>query len=187
MPPTSARLQPVSIPPYLISTRTACRQSSIHLYLHVGLRVATLSRGSPRGGRANPACRATGANPIKRIKISRLHACSMPPELTSQAPELHTSMPPRLHACSATPELPSSIPPHLHTRSVSPELHSSTPTHPQRCLPSSMPPYLYAYHVCTPAARLHTSIPHLYTYGMLPELRTSTPPRPYTCGLFIKI
>ena len=55
----------------------------------------------------------------------------------SRAPQLHTSMPRRLHACSAPPDNPSFISPHLHAYSTPLGLSSSIPLRLHAC---SAPP-----------------------------------------------
>src|SRR5438477_40907 len=91
----SARLQP----------------ASILLYLHVGLRFATLSRGSPCGGRANPASEL-----LEQLEQtpSKFHACT--PAVCHQSSRacLASSRSPYLHVCTPAARLQSSRPPYLH-------------------------------------------------------------------------
>src|SRR5437762_7809985 len=130
-----------SIPPFIhVATPAACLRSIPPYYssiLCVGLRFATLSHGAPCGGRAKSVktfqlleqLEQTPSNPIK---ISRLHACSMSPELQSAPSKLSNSY---LHVCTPAAHLRHSIPvarpqrasralellpPHLHACSAPP-------------------------------------------------------------------
>ena len=109
----------------------------------------------------------------------------------SATSELHGSMPPRLHACSAPPALHTSIPrtPRSHVStsarlqrsSEAQELHASTSTHLQRAsrvqeLHTSILPRLHAY---SAPLGLHTSMrPRNYTYVETPDLYIAITPMP---------
>src|SRR5947207_6782136 len=148
MPP---RLHDCSPSPYLLEA-THLQRASTAPWLHPSIpsrRSAfrdTVTRYSVRWP-CKPAFRATRANPIK---ISRLHACSMPPEL-------HSSTPARLQHDSTAPELLRQTPTRPLHASRAPYLYASTSARVQ----SSRPPYL---HVCTPAAYLHSFKPHLHIH-----------------------
>ena len=114
-----------------------------------------------------------------------------------RAPDLQTSIPPRLHACNTLPDLRTHVctsaarlqssifctltaglqisrTPYLD---VATELHTSTSLHLQR---ASRALYL---HVCTLTAGLQISIPpRLHAYSAPTDLHTSMPRRRYTCS-----
>ena len=124
--------------------------------------------------------------PAARLQSSR---ASIPPHLhaRSASPELPSSIPPCLYVCRL-PELPSSISPRPHACSTTPELPSSIPLAYRLAghLQSSILLYLhlrYTYIAPLRASDLHASIPpHRYAYVRPPVLYTSLPPRRYTCS-----
>jgi len=140
-------------------------------------------------------CLSVGTRPPPRSRKVDRQLNSMPPHhyTCSTAPELHTSILPRLSACSAPPDLNTSMPPRLHgssgvgdtsiprlqRTSRAPELHASILPRLHACsepseLQDSMPPYVQ---VATPTARLlerYTPPPlHRYTNIETPELHAS--------------
>ena len=120
---------------------------------------------------------------------------SLHPQHVSRAPDLHTSTPPRLRACSASPELLRQSPTRPYTRSTppSPYLHVCTPTahlpSPRsleanssastRLQPASRASCLYA---STSARIQRISRPLVYQgpqhASRAPDLLRQTPPRP---------
>src|SRR5947207_2457112 len=112
----SARLQPTSIPPYLlVATPTVWLQSCIPLYLHV-------------------------PTPLPRPPEFQYLYTSTSTHLHVQLPELDTSTPPPLHTWSPPPDLWSSIPLCLHVYTIAARLLRQMPPSPHDC---SSPSFLH--------------------------------------------
>jgi len=156
---SSLHLQCASRAPHLhVATPTARLQSSILLYLCVGLRFATLS--------------------------VVLHAVAVQTQLFEQLEQT----PSKFHACrpavfprSAPTKLPNSIPPCPHVSTPAARLQSGRTPYVHICTPaarlqSGRTPYL---HVCTHAAHLQNSyLSHAYSAPL--ELPSSIPPHLHT-------
>ncbi len=196
----SPRPQACSPSPYTSTSLRLWRAS-----LCVGLRFATLSRGTPCGGHAKkcPAFKQLEQTP------SKFHSCTPAVCLQSSRARLPSSrFRYRLHACSAPRPFNTSTSRTPTTRLPSSREVTSMSAPPQRTfrvlyLYDSRAPFLYAYtpaarhapsipphitpaarlprghlYICTPAARLHRSIPpRLHACSMTPELHTSTSAR----------
>src|SRR6266480_4943881 len=136
------------------------------------------------------ACTSTHLQRSSRPSEVCLHASSAPLDLQTSRPltctglqRIHTSVPPRRFAGSASPDLHASTSARLQRASSAPYLHASSSTYLQRAcsvpatrLHVSIPPNLY---VATPAARLHPSMPnstsaHLQCAYRAPFVHTST-------------